>query len=147
MINRKCLKIPIPGKLWVLYVLVQEVVYALPVNSNNYSMISLVRFQCQLFLGFHFFCLHLLHFSSKYCSRFCCWIDAVCLVVTQWNKICHLCLIMTQLYGPSLHNLNTVLIMQCLHVVYHELQNNWRNMNALISPKLIVFCTGNPIEN
>jgi len=36
------------------------------VNPNNYSVVSLVRLQCHLFLWLHLLRLHLLHFAGKH---------------------------------------------------------------------------------
>jgi hypothetical protein len=51
----------------------------LPVYANNNSMISFIRFQGELFLGFHFLSLHFLHLSSKNCSWLSRRINTVCL--------------------------------------------------------------------
>ena len=40
-------------------------------------MVAFIRFKCNLFLRFHFFCLHFLYFPSKYRFGFSCGINAL----------------------------------------------------------------------
>ena len=41
------------------------------VNSNNHCVITLIRLQCNLFLWFHFLCLHFLNLAREYYFSFC----------------------------------------------------------------------------
>ena len=55
------------------------------VDSNNHCVITLIWLQCNLFLWFHFLCLHFLNLAREYYFSFCRRIDTICLKIVIFS--------------------------------------------------------------